>query len=233
MLDLERNTIYRLVRRSRLMRRIFRDIAFWLDMQSLAAYKPPEEIALIRTVKRESDTYLTATEAYMVYTLARAQAHLPGEMAEVGVYRGGSSKLICEVKGDVPLHLFDTFRGLPTPSPADRGFFQPGMFASRLKEVQAYLSAYPQVHFHPGRFPETGAPVSETRFSFVHLDVDVYDSMKACLSFFSPRLAPGGVILLHDYQYPGVRQAVEEIFPAQEASVIPLNTSQCLVRALP
>jgi len=36
--------------------------------------------------------------------------------------------LICEAKGDIPLHLFDTFQGLPEPREADEGFFQPGWY---------------------------------------------------------------------------------------------------------
>lgn len=222
--------MYRMVRRSRLARHVIRDIGFALDMQLLAAYKEPEELALLRRVKKESDIYLTAGEAYMVYTLARAQSGLPGAMAEVGVYRGGSGKLICEAKGERPLHLFDTFQGLPGTHPHDRGFFQPGLFAGSLESVQAYLQDYPQVFFHPGIFPETAAAVEGTRFSFVHLDVDIYASMKAALTFFAPRLVPGGLILVHDYQYPGVRRAFEEVFSANGHTVVPLNTSQCIVR---
>ncbi len=228
--DLERNFMYRLVRRSRLARHLLRDIGFALDMQLLAAYKEPQELTLIRRVKRESDIYLTAGEAYMVYTLARAQSHLEGEMAEVGVYRGGSSKLICEAKGEVPLHLFDTFQGLPETHAHDRGFFQRGLFVGRLESVQSYLKAYPQVFFYPGLFPETAEPIREKRFSFVHLDVDIYPSMKAALTFFAPRLAPGGLILVHDYQYPGVRRAFEEVFARGGENVIPLSSSQCIVR---
>ncbi|MCP4540392.1 MAG: hypothetical protein GY832_24910 [Chloroflexi bacterium] len=61
--------------------------------------------------------------------------------------------------------------------------------------------------YHPGLFPKTGAFVSEKEFSFVYLDVDVYQSTKESLEFFYPRMTKGGIILSHDYQYPGVRQA--------------------------
>ena len=228
--DLERNWMYRMVRRSRMARHVIRDIGFALDMQLLAAYKEPEELALIRRVKKESDIYLTAGEAYMVYSLARAQSRLPGEMVEVGVYRGGSSKLICEAKGDTPLHLFDTFEGLPETHPYDRGFFQRGLFPGSLEAVQNYLSAYPNVIFHPGLFPQTAEGLEDRRVSFVHLDVDIYESMKAGLEFFYPRLVEGGIILVHDYQYPGVRRAFDEVFAENGHTIIPLNSSQCIVR---
>jgi hypothetical protein len=39
--------------------------------------------------------------------------------------------LMCEVKGDVPLHLFDTFQGLPELDEIDRDFFREGWFEIR------------------------------------------------------------------------------------------------------
>lgn len=115
--------------------------------------------------------------------------------------------LICEAKGDIPLHLFDTFQGLPEPREADEGFFQPGWYTGKLEEVRAFLQGYENVFFYAGLFPETAAPVAEREFSFVHLDVDLHQSMADCLEFFHPRLVQGGVMLTHDYQMPGAREA--------------------------
>ena len=39
----------------------------------------------------------------------KATRKLSGDIAEVGVYRGGSAMIICEAKGNKKLHLFDTF----------------------------------------------------------------------------------------------------------------------------
>ncbi len=51
----------------------------------------------------------------------------------------------------------------------------------------------------------------ERRFSFVHLDVDLYESTLAGLEYFYPRLIPGGVILSHDYSIlAGVKKAFED-----------------------
>jgi len=56
-----------------------------------------------------------------------------GDIAEVGVYQGGSAKLICEARNENKvLYLFDTFEGLPTPGKFD-GSFKKGKYNTSLK----------------------------------------------------------------------------------------------------
>lgn len=224
--------IYESSRTSLPVRTFFHRLAFRLELLLLSGYRKEEEtVGLIRRVWKESDLSVTAGEAFIIHSLARRQRAIPGEMAEVGVYRGGTAKLICEVKGDVLLHLFDTFAGLPGPADQDEGFFTEGWYTGRLERVEAYLQGYENVRFYPGRFPETAAAVAGSRFSFVHLDVDLYQSMKDGLAFFYPHLARGGVIVGHDYQLPGVRAAVDEYFSGREERVVELANSQFLAWA--
>ena len=50
-------------------------------------------------------------------------------------------------------------------------------------------------------------------FSFVHLDVDLYQSTKDGLAWFYPRLNRGGILISHDYSNAdGVRKAFDEFF---------------------
>ena len=68
-----------------------------------------------------------------------------------------------------------------------------------------------------GYFRDTLQEFSELRFSFVHLDCDIYASYMECLEFFYPRLAPGGIILLDEYNdppWPGCNKAVDEFLTA-------------------
>ena len=76
-------------------------------------------------------------------------------------------------------------------------------------------------------FPETGDAITDKKFSFVYLDVDLYQSTKDSLEFFYPRMNTGGVILSHDYQYPGVRQAFDDTGFSDQ--VIDLADSQCML----
>ena len=155
-----------------------------LELLGLVGHKDPAVVGLIRRIRRERRWLVTANEAFLVHSLARSAAGLSGSMAEVGVYQGGSAKMICEAKRETPLHLFDTFEGLPESSAADNQVHVPGQYACSLDSVRTYLSGYSNVHFHKGRFPDGVASLDNEKFSFVHFDVDLYQSTLDCLQFF-------------------------------------------------
>jgi hypothetical protein len=86
------------------------------------------------------------------------------------------------------------------------------------------------VQYYPGLFPATAEAVAACRFSFVHLDVDLYESTRAALEFFYPRMSSGGIILSHDYVIAdGVRKAFDEFFAHKAETVLELTGNQCLV----
>jgi hypothetical protein len=175
------------------------------------------------------------TERYNLYSLVQATSHLPGAIAEAGVYRGGSAKIICTVKGDSPLYLFDTFEGMPRVNATVDGGFSQGDFAdTRYEEVVAHLSAFKNVHFYKGFFPDSalGKEPEKQNYRFVHLDMDIYESTLKGLEFFYPRTVPGGMIVSHDYSnltVPGVKKAFADFFKDKQEAVIPLWGTQCLV----
>jgi len=218
-----------------LLSRVLRASAHALLAQNkpVLSYNYPHRLAaakLIKQVQTERDTQLRLEEAYTVFATVKQTAKVPGDIAEVGVYQGASAKLICEAKGARHLHLFDTFEGLPPQqSEIDAAHFFPGNYACSLEKVRQYLSAYSEVSFYKGLFPETAAPVSDRKFSFVHLDVDLYESTRNCLEFFYPRMSPGGVIVSHDYFWPGVRAAFHEFFADNPEPVLEMAGNQCLV----
>ena len=184
----------------------------------------------IRQARAGRESLLSGNEAFTVYSLARAQSALDGEMAEVGVYQGVSAKLISLASGHRPLHLFDTFAGLPAPDDAEHGRMREGHYAASLASVQAFMADCSNVHFSPGLFPATSTPCENSRFSFVHLDVDLKSSTLDCLAFFYPRMVPGGVILSHDYSYlDGVRAAFAEFCAGRPERPLELATSQAML----
>lgn len=200
----------------------------------LSFYKDKKIIELIKSIKKEINFAFYPIEAYHIFSIAHSQSRIKGDMAEVGVYQGGSAKLICEAKTEHTLHLFDTFEGLPEVSNQDTHFgtkfWKTGEFDNTsLEEVRTYLSDYENIKFYKGIFPETTNPIKETQFSFVHLDVDLYQSTKDCLDFFFPKMVTGGVILTHDYHTSGVKLAFEEFFQDKQIPWIELSGSQCLV----
>jgi len=84
--------------------------------------KNPDTVELIQSIRKDVGLLFSPDEAYVIFSIAKAQSILEGDMAEVGVYRGSSARLICEAKGNRKLQLFDTFDGLHNVSDADTHF---------------------------------------------------------------------------------------------------------------
>jgi O-methyltransferase len=201
-----------------------------LQMSTLHARKDPEIVKVIESIRGEKRSLLSAFEQYIVFSIARAQSVRNAALAEVGVYRGASARLICEVKGERPLYLFDTFDGLPEPSGADRGIHRKHQYSASFADVQQYLGPFPNVHYFKGMFPQSAAGAPEQRYSFAHFDVDLYEGTKSCLEYFYPRMIEGGIMISHDYGLlAGVEQAFREFFQDQPEQIIDLPTTQCLV----
>jgi O-methyltransferase len=124
--------------------------------------------------------------------------HIRGAFAEVGVWRGETSTLLHRLAPDRTLFLFDTFAGFPEsdlpPGADDRRFRDTSETA-----VRERVGMSPNVVLRPGYVPQTLSGLEEERFSFVLLDLDLYDPTMASLEFFYPRLEPGGYLFVHDY----------------------------------
>ena len=207
--------------------------ALSLHHREVVSFQQPERAPAVERVREVLTEWPTLTmgvdEAYMLRSAVLRTEKIQGDIAEVGVFRGASAKVICEAKGDRALHLFDTFEGLPLPGAQDAAFHK-GQYARSIESVSEYLKGYPNVRLYKGIFPVTSGPVQERSFSFVHLDVDLYESTTAALEFFYPRMRPGGVIISHDYvEFAGVRNAFDEFFANKIEPVIELTGNQCLV----
>ena len=225
-----RNLVYK----SNIISKILSYFNSEFQLKLLSFYKEKKVVELIKNIKKEIDFAFYPIEAFQVYSIAKSQSNLYGDMAEVGVYQGGSAKLICEVKKEKTLHLFDTFEGLPQVTKEDTHFgieyWNTGEFKNTsIENVQKYLAKYKNVKFYKGKFPETSEPIEKIQFSFVHLDVDLYQSTLDCLQFFFPRMVKGGIIMTHDFHTSGVRKAFEEYFNDKQIPQIELSSSQCLI----
>ncbi len=189
-----------------------------------------DRLATVRRVAEERTLLLSHGEACQLMSCIDSTRLIAGDIAEVGVAYGASAKLLSlQLPEGKHLHLFDTFDGLPEPSPADGARFYRGEFKSNLEQVRNYVGSE-RVHYYPGLFPATAGSVSGQMFSFVHLDADLYESTLAAFQFFYPRLSPGGIILCHDYMSAsGVVKAVDEFFHDKADPVIELTGYQAMI----
>ena len=151
---------------------------------------------------------------------ALKEVELPGLIAEAGVYRGGSAKLLATIFDDRPVLLFDSFTGMLENDTHNLGLHKLGDFNDcSLASVQEYLHDNTNCKFYPGWFPDTAKFFTDEEFAMVHLDMDYYQSTQAGIEVFWPRMVSGGIMVLDDYGWrscPGVDQAFHEYFDSRD-----------------
>jgi O-methyltransferase len=166
------------------------------------------------------------------------QENIPGSFAELGVYKGETAKIIHLMDRNRPLHLFDTFEGLPEKDlkleTGEAATYSNDNFKdTSVNKVLKYINGDPgKINIHAGYFPDSSIGLEDERFCLVSMDADLYHPTLAGLKFFYSRLSPGGIIIIHDYTYKweGLQKAVDEfcttipevpvLLPDLEGSVI-------------
>lgn len=143
--------------------------------------------------------------------------NIGGSIAELGVYKGSTAKILKEIFPQRKLFLFDTFEGFEKKDFENESIKKSSsnnFDDSSLEQVKNYLQDSENIVFCKGYFPDTSTLVpEEERFALVHLDADLYNPIKAGLEFFYPRTVHHGMIVIHDYSsgaWPGVKRAVDE-----------------------
>lgn len=175
---------------------------------------------------------LDKKRAFILYKCSLHCKSVPGNYAELGVYRGGGSYLIAETMANNKiLFCFDTFEGFP--SVHEKDLFKAGeLDDTSLQDVKEFLSSQ-NVKFFKGPFPETLKRLKkDAKFAFVHIDFDLYEPTLAACEHFYSRVSKGGVMLFDDYGFlscPGVRDAVDEFFLQKNEEIIYMPSGQALV----
>ena len=182
---------------------------------------------------------LTMTGPARLATLVQAVTHIvrnniPGDIAECGVWRGGSMVAIARTLlslGDTSrrLYLYDTFEGMTKPTDRDQDFAGhsaaaqlerdapgTGVWAcAGLEDVKANLLAtdYPadQLVFVPGRVEDTIPATMPGALALLRLDTDWYESTRHELTHLYPILSRFGLLIIDDYgHWQGARAATDE-----------------------
>lgn len=149
----------------------------------------------------------------------------PRSIVEVGVERGETSRLLLEAFPDAKLYMVDSWR----EAPEDSAYRQSGDRCGRTTQGQHYdnLQIVRVMRLAAGwrrceivAFPSVEAArlLRPNRFDAVFLDADhTYESVKADLEAWWPRVRDGGILCGHDYctgrrALAGVKKAVDELF---------------------
>jgi len=199
---------------------------------------PPQgrdDLALIRETRAATHLLMQDAAALNLLAWVRSAVRLGGELAEAGVFMGGSARLICEAKGQAPLHLFDVFDALqgdggPGSDSAEKGVREHfGTIHAPLEQVRGLMAPYSHVHIHPGLFPGSAEAVADRRFCFVHLDLDLAQGTADALEFFYPRLLTGGVLIGDDYNLAPVRESFDAYFARRSDAFAVMPWGQVVV----
>ena len=159
------------------------------------------------------------------------EKNVEGDMAELGVHKGFTAKLIHHYMPERMFHLFDTFQGVNENSvfeENDQTKFSTKTWRftdTSLNGAKDYIAQVNgNVDYYQGYFPESiPKGLYALRFSFVHLDFDFFESTLEGLKFFYPRMNPKGMMVIHDYNtWPGARMAVDDFFKNKKELPIPL-----------
>ncbi|MFA6102246.1 MAG: TylF/MycF/NovP-related O-methyltransferase [Victivallaceae bacterium] len=160
-----------------------------------------------------------------------AEKNIVGDIAEIGVYKGSTAKLIHHYMPERKLHLFDTFEGFTDRSVVaekentDYSIFESHFSDTSLERVKACISQKnSNVLYYKGYFPESiPEDLHQLKFAFVHLDADLYEPTLEGLKFFYPRMNTRGLIVVHDYNaWPGARKAVDDFFSDKNELPLPM-----------
>jgi O-methyltransferase len=146
-----------------------------------------------------------------LWSLIRQLDAVPGDVLEVGVWRGGTAGLMGLGLREARLHarqlvLCDTFSGV-VKTGAEDPHYRGGEHADTSEDVVHNLLSglgIDQYSIHAGIFPdETGEALADRTFALCHIDVDAYLSAKDAFHWVWPRLSKGGCVVFDDYGFRG------------------------------
>lgn len=179
-----------------------------------------------------TDNALRRLRHYTLMHLLQQANLTEGNVVELGTFHGLSayqiaSQLTARDTG-ATFSIFDSFEGLSEIKEEDMSTHAIDddslrkQFAYGEDLVKQNLSTFTCIQFYKGWIPDRFTEVEEQQFSFVHIDVDLYEPIKDSIDFFYPKLISGGIMVFDDYgfttQFPGAKKAVDEVLSSLKHS---------------
>jgi O-methyltransferase len=213
--------------------------AGWLRDRLLYAFKlvrafdplhPVDSARMVRAFRHVAKAKATGVDVFRLQTLwrlsRRIDAHgIDGDIVECGVWNGGTAAVmaLANRRQDRRFWLFDSFAGFPKPGEKDvpgAVGIQEGDWKGSLARVRGLFARLgipdSRIEIVPGWFQQTLPSSPVRRIALLHLDADLYDSVRLGLECFYDRISPGGYVVLDDYGFwPGCRTAVDEFLKAR------------------
>jgi len=168
--------------------------------------------------KIRNNTLVDRHRCYSLYLLMDQIKDVPGDILEVGTWRGGTAGIFTYLMTKKIVYLADTFEGVVKS--ADWEHYKNGAHADTSEElVINFLRndlGVDNFEILRGIFPEdTGHRIKDKKLSLVYLDLDVYLSTKDAFNFIWKNISQYGIVVFDDYGMlsacPGISKFVNEI----------------------
>lgn len=166
----------------------------------------------------QPNTLVDRTRCYSLYLLMDQVKGLPGNILEVGTWRGGTAGIFTKVNPNKIVYLADTFEGVVKSSNWEHYEDRAHADTSQELVVDFLTNKIKVSNFKilKGIFPEdTGNQIQDESLSFVYLDLDVYLSTKDAFNFIWDKVVHNGIVAFDDYGMisacEGISRFVNEI----------------------
>jgi O-methyltransferase len=168
--------------------------------------------------RMRNHTLVDRNRCWALYLLCRQVESVPGDVLEVGTWRGGTAGILTSALPNKTVHVADTFEGVVKAADwehySDRAHDDTSVeVVEQLLRLDLGVSNY---RILKGIFPEqTGGLLVGRALALVYLDVDVYHSTKDAFEYVWPTLSPFGIVAFDDYGFVsacgGIKRFVDEI----------------------
>jgi len=169
----------------------------------------------------ERNTLVDILRGYELYQVVRESADLPGDILEVGVWRGASAAILAAAARrwmpEARIWLCDTFTGVVKAGEHDSHYTGGEHADTTVGMVESLLGrmGVTKAQILVGVFPdETGAEIANQQIALCHIDVDVYQSAADIVAWLAPRMPCGGILVFDDYgvsSCKGITRLVDEL----------------------
>jgi predicted O-methyltransferase YrrM len=184
-------------------------------------------------------TLIDRTRAYALYQVMDQIKNVPGDVLEVGTWRGGTAGIFTQMLPDKTIYLADTFEGVVKSSSWEH--YKDKAHDDTSEElVKDFLSnklGVSNFKILKGIFPEdTGTALKADSLAFVYLDVDVYESTKDAFNYVWDKVSLHGIVVFDDYGMisacAGIKKFVDEIKDDEDKIFIEnLNGQAVIIKA--
>lgn len=184
----------------------------------LATYSPWEDDTVFLDLYHDisKNTLVDKYRCYELYSYLIRNKHLTGNVIEIGVWKGGTSAILCKaletVDQKAKVHLIDTFSGVVKSTEKDTKYKGGEHSDTSIELVNEFLGNLNLANFtlFKGVFPEEiSIPLDEKKYRLCHIDVDTYDSAKDSFETIWPFMENGGVVVFDDYGFWGCEGVTE------------------------